>query len=75
MPPQYFSLVTKEAIRIKCHNRCVICTKVLVGLGQCAHILDAAEEGMKMVGRFSQHRSYLRSHTYIGDICYKCWGS
>lgn len=27
-------------------------------------------------GSFSQHRSHLlRSHPYIGDICYKCWGS
>jgi len=72
MLPEYFSLVTKEAIWIKCHNHCVICTKVLVGLGQCIHILDAAEEGMKMVGHFSQHRSHIKSHPYIGD---KCWGS
>lgn len=34
---------------MKCRSRCVVCMKVLVGLGQCAHILDASEEGTKMV--------------------------
>lgn len=73
--PQDFSDVTKEEIRIKCRRRCVICGRPLGDLGHCAHILDSAEEGAKMVNRFSQQRGDLRSHPYVGNICNQRWGS
>jgi hypothetical protein len=74
-PYEYFSPVTKKKIRMKCHSRCIVCMKVLVGLGQCTHILDAAEEGAKMVSHCSQQRRHLRSHPYVGNICHQHWSS
>ncbi|KAF5379674.1 hypothetical protein D9615_005752 [Tricholomella constricta] len=40
-----FSDSTKMKIRSVCHNRCVICLRRLGITGQCAHILDAADQG------------------------------
>jgi hypothetical protein len=73
---QDFSDVTIEEIRMKCRRRCVICGRPLgEKLGNCAHILDSAEEGAKMVSQFSQQTGDLTSHPYVDNICNQHWGS